>query len=154
MAKTLGINAHFVATDILAIPDTYQHQFDVGLVTVGALCWFVDLKPFFQVIRKTMKAGGTLLIEEMHPVGNMFAATDELPFDPDHPAEVKYSYFKEEPWTSNEGMTYMTQDTYQTTLFSSYAHPFFAIVNAIVEAGFQLTRSKKATSTTRICSRI
>jgi SAM-dependent methyltransferase len=144
LAKQLNINAAFVATEILTIPETFQNTFDVGLITVGALCWFADLQPFFHAVRKTMKQGGTLLIEEMHPFGNMLAATDEPAFNPDHPTEVAYSYFKKEPWTSNEGMTYMTGETYQTTLFSSYSHPLSEIINAIVEAGFAIEQLQES----------
>jgi SAM-dependent methyltransferase len=145
-AKELQRNATFCATDILAIPSQYNGIADVGLITVGALCWFPDLRPFFQAVAKVIKPKGMLIIEDMHPFTNLVAMQDEPLYRPDAPALVVYDYFKKEPWVSNEGMGYMTGGSVKTTTFSSFSHPFGEIVNSLVEAGFELLRFDESTT--------
>jgi len=145
-AKDLKQNATFCASDILAIPERYSNTADVGLVTVGALGWFPDLRLFFQALAKVLKSNGWLIIEEMHPFTNLVATQDEPLYRPDAPALVVYEYFKKEPWVSNEGMGYMTGGHVKTTTFSSFSHPFSEIVNSLIGSGFELRRFDESTT--------
>lgn len=143
-AQELGRNATFVATDIQAIPPTYDQSADVGLVTVGALGWFKDLRPFFQALARVIRPHGSLVIEEMHPFTNLVAIKGEALYREDAPTLVVYDYFKPEPWVSNEGMGYMTGGGVKTTTFSSFSHPISAIINALIDAGFELLRFEES----------
>ena len=51
-AKELGLPCEFEAVNIYDIDDRYREQFDVVIITVGALCWFADLDRFFAVVAK------------------------------------------------------------------------------------------------------
>jgi SAM-dependent methyltransferase len=50
LAREANLNAEFVATDIYDIEDKYSGQFDLVLITIGALCWFEDLGRFFEKV--------------------------------------------------------------------------------------------------------
>ncbi len=140
-AKELGLPCEFEAVNIYDIDDRHREQFDLVLITIGALCWFDDLDRFFAVIAKCMKPGAEILINEQHPCTNMLAQEGDEPFDPDHRTECVYSYFEHE-WTGNGGMYYMTQKTYRSKTFTDYTHPMSEIIsgmcaNDIVVTGLQ-----------------
>jgi SAM-dependent methyltransferase len=140
LAERLGKNARFHAVDVLALTDEVEGTFDVVLVTVGALTWFEDLGGFFHTAKRLLKAGGTLLIEDMHPFVNMLATRDEAPFDAQQPNKPVYDYFVKRPWGDVDSMTYMTEDAYQTKDFTSFAHTMGDIVSACAAAGLAVVK--------------
>ena len=46
--------------------DIIGEQFDLVIITIGALCWFRDLNRFFAVVAKCMKPGAAIVINEQH----------------------------------------------------------------------------------------
>jgi SAM-dependent methyltransferase len=133
------MNASFYATDLLALDDTHINQFDVGLFTVGALCWFEDLNEVFKTVSKTIKNGGLLIIEDMHPFGNMMAETSHEVYSKNYPKNIAFDYFKSTPWIETSGMGYMTNKTYESSVFTSYSHTLSSIINGLYNAGFIIT---------------
>ena len=129
-AKELGLPCEFVAVNVYDIGDRYREQFDLVIITIGALCWFDDLDRFFAVVSKCMKPGAAILINEQHPCTNMLAQEGDEPFDPAHRTECVYSYFEHE-WTGNSGMYYMTQKTYRSKTFTDYTHPMSEIISGM-----------------------
>ena len=137
-AKELGLPCGFEAVNIYDIDDRHREQFDLVLITIGALCWFDDLDRFFAVIAKCMKPGASILINEQHPCTNMLAQEGDEPFDPAHRTECVYSYFEHE-WTGNGGMYYMTQKTYRSKTFTDYTHPMSEIISGMCSNGIVVT---------------
>ena len=140
-AKELGLPCEFVAANVYDIDDTFKEQFDIVLITIGALCWFDDLNRFFEVVAKCMKPGALIVINEQHPCTNMLATQGDEPFDKDHRLECHYSYFEHE-WTGNGGMYYMTLKSYESKTFTDFTHSMSEIVtgmcnNKIVVTGFK-----------------
>ena len=137
-AKELGLPCEFEAVNIYDIDDRHREQFDLVLITIGALCWFDDLDRFFAVIAKCMKPGAEILINEQHPCTNMLAQEGDEPFDPAHRTECVYSYFEHE-WTGNGGMYYMTKKTYRSKTFTDYTHPMSEIISGMCANGIVVT---------------
>ena len=137
-AKELGLPCEFEAVNIYDIDDRYREQFDVVIITIGALCWFNDLDRFFAVVAKCMKPGAVIVINEEHPFKNMLAAEGDEGFDPDHRTECRFSYFEHE-WTGNGGMYYMTKKTYESKTFTDYTHPLSQIVSGMCGNGIVIT---------------
>ena len=137
-AKELSLPCEFIAVNVLEIDKQFNEKFDFVLITIGALCWFKDLKVFFQVISRCMKRGGTLIINEQHPFTGMMAAPGEEEFNKDHPTECRYSYFEKE-WTGNEGMHYITKRTYASKTFTDYSHPLSDIISSMCKNGLIIT---------------
>jgi len=138
LASELSLNSRFFETDILEIDSTFEDMFDVGLMTVGAISWFKDLKELFRSIHKTLKVGAHIIIEDMHPVTSMLAAKSEKEYDANHPSLIVYDYFKKTPWVEVEGMGYMTGKNYQSETFTSYSHPMMEIINGLIDTGFEI----------------
>ena len=137
-ARELDLPCAFEAVNIYDIDDRYREQFDVVLITIGALCWFDDLNRFFAIVAKCMKPGAVIVINEQHPCTNMLASQGEEGYDPEHRADCVYSYFEHE-WTGNEGMYYMTQRVYRSKTFTDYTHPMSEIVSGMCGNGIVVT---------------
>ena len=137
-AEELNLPCVFEAVNIYDIDDRYREQFDAVIITIGALCWFADLKRFFTVVAKCMKPGAVIVINEQHPCTNMLATEGEELYDPEHKTECRYSYFEHE-WTGNEGMFYMTQKSYRSKTFTDYTHPMSEIISGMCDSGIVVT---------------
>ncbi len=137
-AKELNLPCFFEAVNIYDIDDRYREQFDVVMITIGALCWFDDLNRFFAVVSKCMKPGAVLVINEQHPFTNMLAGEGDEEFDPEHRTESRFSYFEHE-WTGNGGMYYMTQKSYRSKTFIDFTHSMSEIISGICSNGIVVT---------------
>ena len=137
-ANELNLPCIFEAVNIYDIDDRYREQFDIVIITIGALCWFDDLNRLFAVISKCMKPGAVIVINEQHPFTNMLALEGEEQYDPEHKTECCYSYFDHE-WTGNEGMYYITKKTYHSKTFTDYTHPMSEIITGMCSSGMVVT---------------
>jgi len=72
LALAAEVDIELACTDLYAIGDEYNNQFDVIYVTVGALGWLPDLANYFALISRMLKPGGQLFMYEMHPAMVMF----------------------------------------------------------------------------------
>jgi SAM-dependent methyltransferase len=128
--KVLGFNCKFIVKNILEIGKEHENQFDLLIITIGALCWFKDLNTFFNVVSKCLKENGILIINEQHPIANMLSAPGEENFKESEPRNLVNSYFEKE-WIENDGIFYITKKSYQSKSFFSYSHSISEIVRAI-----------------------
>ncbi len=138
-AGELDINCKFLSCNILDIGEEYFKRFDLILVTVGAISWFKSMNDFISIVSKCLLRDGILIINEMHPVTNMFGVQGEADFDESDPARLINSYFKNE-WIENSGIYYITKKRYESKTFTSYTHPFTKIINAVCKSGMRITR--------------
>ena len=137
-ALELNLPCEFEAVNIYDIDDRFKEQFDIVIITIGALCWFRDLKRFFAIVSKCMKPGAVILINEQHPCTNMLTTEGEDLYDPEHRIECRYSYFEHE-WIGNEGMYYMTLKNYHSKTFTDFTHSMSEIVSGMCESGIVIT---------------
>jgi len=131
-AIELGANCEFVATNILDIGSKYYDLFDYAIITIGALCWFKDLDAFFSVVSRCLKKNSVLIINEAHPVCNMFSLPGDDNFDEKCPTKPVNNYFTKE-WRNTEGMYYITKKEYASKVFIDYSHPASEIFNALIK---------------------
>ncbi|MCL2353563.1 MAG: class I SAM-dependent methyltransferase [Defluviitaleaceae bacterium] len=142
-AAKAGIeNCDFVACNILDMPSKYHGQFDVVLVTIGAICWFEDLQPFFEVVAKCLKDGGVVIMHEIHPFENMLPLPGDDGFDEDNLNKFAFSYFRQEPWIENKGMDYMGGRGDSKT-FTSFSHTMSHIINSLSANGINVASFKE-----------
>lgn len=131
-AAKAEIPCDFVVCNILDIDKKYYGQFDLIVVTIGAISWFHDLNQFFGMVSKCLKKDGVLLVNEMHPFTNMLAMEGEETYDANDLTKFVYSYFKSDPFISNDGMSYMCKHDYESKTFTSFTQTFADIINGIV----------------------
>jgi ubiquinone/menaquinone biosynthesis C-methylase UbiE len=137
-AKT-GIPCEFESCNALQIPEKYYDQFDCIIVMIGVLCWFDELKAFFEQIALCLKREGILIIQEIHPFTNMLSVEGEETFDKNNLAKIAWSYFKKEPFIYDSGMPYMTGKIYKSKIFTDFAHTMGDIIDSIIRNQLKLT---------------
>lgn len=137
-ARELNLPCTFEAVNVYDIDDKFKEQFDIVIITVGAICWFDDLNRFFDVVAKCMKPGALILLNEKHPCTNMLATDGDEGFDPEHRKECYFSYFEHE-WTGNGGIYYMTLKSYRSKTFTDYTHPMAEIITGMCNNGIVVT---------------
>lgn len=132
-------NCEFVACNILEIHSKYHGKFDAILLTVGAICWFEDLHPFFEMASKCLKPSGILIMNDTHPFEGMIPLPGEDGFDKDNLNKFEYSYFRSEPWIENSGMGYISGN-YKSKTFTSFSHTMSHIINALSANGLKTVK--------------
>jgi len=132
-ARELGLPCDFVASDPLTLGTEFDERFDLVLLTIGVVRWFRDLNALFAKVSSSLKRGGVLILNEQHPVANMFGC----PVNDHVDARLVHSYFSKET-TSTNGMTYITQKPYSSKPFVEYTHPLGRIINALCRANLNL----------------
>ena len=132
-------NCEFVNCSILDIPESYHDRFDYIFFTIGALCWFQDLALLFHKAGKCLKSGGTLLINDGHPLALMLPQPGEADFDEDNLNRFTYSYFTKEPWLGNSGMHYIS-GAYESKTFTDFSHTVADIINALSANGMKTVK--------------
>jgi len=135
LAEIAKIDCSFVRTDVYDIHEQYNNTFDLVYISIGALVWLSDLDKFFKVVARILKPGGKLLIYETHPFLYCFPAEDEPEFDSDNPLQVVYSYFRSEPWVTNDGIDYVGGTRYEAKTSYCYTQKMSDIINPIIRNG-------------------
>jgi len=137
-AARTGIACAYVRSDIYEIPTEYRSRFDLALFTAGALGWLPDLPGAMQAAAELLRAGGRLLLHEMHPVSEM------LPFDDDpdaDPLRIISPYFKREPYVEYGNLDYVGRQPYASDKPQYwFVHTLADILNAVIGAGLIIER--------------
>lgn len=132
-------NCEFINCNILEIPERYYDKFDFILFTIGAICWFEDLSILFAKVSKCLKSGGTLIINDGHPVINMLPLPGDENYTPDDFTRLVHSYFRKEPWINNNGMYYISGE-YKSKTFTDFSHTMSDVINGLSVNGIKTIR--------------
>ncbi len=133
LAQIGGLDCRFVAGSVYDIPPEHDGQFDVVVVTIGALGWLPDLAAFLAVVARLLKPGGMLFIYEQHPIMDMFE-----PFEAEDPLRLRYSYFREEPYRDEDGLDYWTGTRYASKPMYWFHHKLSDIIGGCIAGGFEI----------------
>ena len=125
----------FFHSDIYDLPDVYQGSFDIAMITVGVLGWMPDLTRFMGICSSLLKDGGILLIEELHPILNMYEEGE--------PSYLDGSYFRTEPFVESDGLDYFSYKKYDGKENYSFPHSMSDILTAAIDNRLQLLHIKE-----------
>lgn len=68
LANEAKVNIKYIVADILEVPeDEVLADFEVVLLELGVLHYFVDLLPLFKVVYDSLKPGGQFILRDYHP---------------------------------------------------------------------------------------
>lgn len=108
LADAAGVSIEYIVSDVLEI--TPSQSFDVVLLELGVLHYFLDLKPLFQLISGLLKNGGTFILRDYHPLYTKLLATDDPKF------KANGDYFFEEIIEDTVAYSSLLDKTKQETL--------------------------------------
>jgi ubiquinone/menaquinone biosynthesis C-methylase UbiE len=131
LASAAGTEIELVRTSVYDLPNDFDNSFDVVYVTIGALGWLQDMDAYFKLVNRLLKAGGQLFIYEMHPILDMFDAETGL--------EIKHSYFKTEPYVTEEAPDYFDPSTVVVGKSYWFHHTLSDIIGGCLNNGLSLT---------------
>lgn len=139
-AKALSKAAHcsdmeFVCANIYEASKVTSEKFDIVLLTVGVIYWMPDLPRFMQICADFLKEGGLLLMEEIHPILNMY--------DEGSPSYLASSYFDRTPYEDNLGLDYFTNKKYISKPNYWFSHTLSDLFMAAINAGLTLRSFKE-----------
>jgi SAM-dependent methyltransferase len=137
LAQAAEVDCSFVCTDVYKIGPEFFNQFDLVVVTAGALAFMPDLTAYFGVAGRLLKPDGRLTIYETHPVTRMFLKDRDRR---DQPVELVQSYFAREPLRHEAGLDYQGGTTYDAKPIYYFQHKLADVVSACINAGFTIER--------------
>lgn len=88
LAYAAGVSIHYIVSDVLNV--NLSKSFDIVLLELGVLHYFLDLKPLFQKIATLLKQDGMLILRDYHPVYTKLLGVDHPSF------QANGNYFDEE----------------------------------------------------------
>ena len=140
IAQAAGVadEVAFIEANVYSLPATLSQSFDVALTTIGVLYWMPDLAAFFRVVAGLIKPGGWWVMEETHPIVEMY---EEDPVG--GPSQLTHSYFRTGPLEYTDGLDYFGGRRYQSAPYYSFMHKLSDIVNAGLGAGLTLQRMEE-----------
>jgi SAM-dependent methyltransferase len=135
LSSETGIGARFLVSDIYALPENLQGQFDIVFTSYGVKAWLPDIKRWAQVAAHFVRPGGTFYIVEFHPFAGVF---DDAPDVTD--LRVHYPYFHSgEPLRFDGGDTYAAASAaVQHPTTYEWPHTLGDIVTALIDAGLRI----------------
>jgi len=69
VARAAGVTLHYLVSDVLMMPESErQNTYDLAIMELGILHYFVDLQPLFQTVMQVLKPGGRLILQDFHPI--------------------------------------------------------------------------------------
>ncbi len=135
LAAETGIEARFLVSDIYALPEKLDGEFDIVFTSYGALCWLPDIARWAEIAARFVRPGGTFYIAEFHPVSQIF---DNEPDVTD--LHVRYPYFPlEEPLRFDDLGTYTDRSAvFENKTTYEWLHPVSQVLTALIDAGLRI----------------
>ncbi|WP_242514407.1 hypothetical protein [Rhodovulum sulfidophilum] len=118
-------------------------QFDVALITVGALGWMPDLPEFFRIASGLLGGGSRLVIYETQRFMEIFDPASPIPFEP------ACSYFEQRPLEESMLIAYDGKGHSEGGPAYWFIHPPGGIVTVCVRSGLGIVELREYGHTIR-----
>ncbi len=129
-AEQLNVEAKFIESDILALPDIHFEKYDIVFASYGVIGWHPSIEKFAQVIAHLLKPGGRFVFVEFHPVVWMFDEKFK---------QIQYSYFNRETIVEENSDSYTDGSHLGSSLEEySWNHSLGELYNALQAAGLTI----------------
>ncbi len=130
LAKELGVDATFVCSDVMKLPEALAGTWDIVYTSRGVLGWLPDLARWAHIVADYLKPGGFVYLTDIHPIAKALDDTSsEL--------RVSRSY-----WPRSEPIAYRVEGSYadpnaqvNTTVKYLWTHSVGELVTAVAQAG-------------------
>ena len=69
LALEAGVDLRYIVSDVLTVPSAeFTSDYDLVLMELGILHYFIDLDPLAKVVSGLLRSGGRLVLQDFHPV--------------------------------------------------------------------------------------
>lgn len=126
----LGLDSAFICTDVYALPDVLDQQFDIVFTSYGTIGWLPDMQRWAGVVSRFLKPGGVFVFAEFHPVVWMFGNDFK---------NIEYSYFNREPIIETLTGTYADREADIQMKEIGWNHDLSEVLQSLLTAGLTLT---------------
>lgn len=139
LAEAAGVSLTYIVKDVLVIEDEEISPFDIIILEMGVLHYFVDLHPLFQKVSKLMKEEGIFIVRDYHPiVSKTVRMKDGLPvldgdYFTDERQEVDVAYASFLP---KEMKQQLKKNVIRQWMLSE-------VVNALINSGLKIRKMKE-----------
>jgi SAM-dependent methyltransferase len=145
LSKSSGIEADFVAAELVGWLESTEMRFDLAFTSYGATPWLPDLDAWARGVHRVLVPGGRLVYVEFHPITWTFGAD----FRP-----TKDDYFADTPFvepvgdyvaSSGAALGAVSSGETLTNHVPAYGwqHTLADVVDALAQAGFVLERMRE-----------
>jgi SAM-dependent methyltransferase len=133
LAAETGVDAKFVCSDVMQLPDNLEGTWDIVYASRGILGWLPDLAAWAKVVGHFLKPGGVFYLTDIHPVAK---AVD----DSSENFQLGRPYWsRTEPTRHDVRGTYADPDAkVQTTDKYLWTHSTAELLTSIAQAGLCL----------------
>ena len=134
LATAAGVDVRFVESELYAIPEVLNADFDLVYTGVGALNWLPDIAGWARVVAGLLRAGGRLYFRDAHPM--LMTLDDERA---DDLLVVALPYFEGAPNRWDTPTTYVDNLPIAETVTYEWNRGLGEIVQAVIDAGLRVT---------------
>jgi ubiquinone/menaquinone biosynthesis C-methylase UbiE len=132
LSAQINVPARFIQSDIYALPQQLDEQFDIVFTSYGVLTWLSDLRAWAQLVSRYVKQGGFFYIAEFHPASMLFEDQGGEP-------RLKYPYWAEGPIACDVQGSYAdTSAEVKEPISYEWAYPLGDVVTNLIEAGLRI----------------
>jgi len=132
LSEQVRVPARFIQSDIYALPQVLDEQFDIVFTSYGVLTWLSDLRGWAGIVSRYLKPGGTFYIAEFHPTAMLF---DDMGSQP----QLHYPYWNDGPIACDVQGSYADpQANIQEKKSYEWAYPLGEVVTNLIEAGLHI----------------
>jgi SAM-dependent methyltransferase len=135
LAAETGLEARFVVSDVVDLPDMLEGDFDVVFTSFGVLNWLPDVPRWAEVVAHFVRPGGFFYIAEAHPFAWVFD-------DGEDATELRLHYHY---WPSEEPLKFPNTGSYadpdapvQAPFEYAWQHSMGEVVSSLAEAGLRI----------------
>jgi SAM-dependent methyltransferase len=141
LAEATAQPARFLHSDLYALPEVLDEQFDIVFMSYGVLCWMPDLRRWAEICAGYLRPGGILYLVEIHPFAG-FLVPEEMPEEMKESSSlglnVAYPFFHSATARlETVSVPSADKESHSTTL-SVWSYSLGEVVTALASTGLQV----------------
>jgi len=76
IAREANVKIKYLVSDVLELPEQeITADYDLVVMELGILHYFIDLKPLMDIVYKLLKPGGKFVLQDFHPISTKLITT-------------------------------------------------------------------------------
>lgn len=128
LAARANLDAEFIESDVYALPQRLDKEFDIVFTSYGTIGWLPDLTRWAHVIERALAPDGKFVFAEFHPA--LWMLDERF-------TTIQYSYFNDGPILTQEE-TYTDGGEGQFMNSVSWNHSLAEVFNALWTQGLHI----------------